>query len=236
MASRKQYQSSMAFLDLLFNMLLAFVAFFFLALILVNPKIKNDKNVEAKAEVIITITWDKDCPDDVDAYVEDPLGKIVYFQRKEDGLMHLDRDDLGWDNDKIITPSGTFEYNENREIVTLRGLIPGEYIVNVHMYSKRVRDETKVRIIAEKINPSLRLYAVGEVTLFKNGDEVTAFRFTVTREGKIINVNKLQKEIAGPKIGDRSNHPNPGDDNFYDDNNYNEGEYDDNYGEEPEGE
>jgi hypothetical protein len=212
MASRKQYQSSMAFLDLLFNMLLAFVAFFFLTLILVNPKVKNEKNVEAKAEVIITVTWDKNCPDDVDTYVEDPTGRIVYFQRKEDGLMHLDRDDLGWANDKIVTPSGTFEYNENREIVTLRGLIPGEYCVNVHMYSKREIGDTKVRIIAEKINPSLRLYAAEEVTLFENGDERTAFRFTVTAKGDIINVNKLQKEIATPKVGNRSDQPNPGDD------------------------
>jgi len=203
MKNRKRYSSSTAFLDLLFNTLLAFVAFFMLALILVNPKVKHDKNVEAKAEVIITVTWDKDCPDDVDTYVEDPTGRIVYFQRKEDGLMHLDRDDLGWDNDKIVTPSGTFEYKENREIVTLRGLIPGEYTVNVHMYSKRCQGDTKVTIIAEKINPSLKLFAAETATLFKNGSEVTAFRFTVNRDGDITEINKLQKELASSKVGRR---------------------------------
>jgi len=208
MANRQQYGSSTAFHDLLFNMLLAFVAFFFLALVMVNPKVKNDKNVEAKAEAIITITWDKNCPDDVDTWVEDPTGRHICFQGKENGLMHLDRDDLGWDNDKIVTPSGTFEYNENREIVTLRGLIPGEYTVNVHMYSKREMGPTKVSIIGEKINPTLKLYAAETVTLSKNGEEITAFRFTVTKEGEITNVNKLQKYIATPKLGRRED-PQP---------------------------
>lgn len=191
----KQYGSSIAFLDLLFNILLAFVAFFMCAFLLVNPKVKQEKNVEAKAEMIITVTWPRECEDDVDTYVEEPTGKLVYFQRKEDGLMHLDRDDLGHANDKIITPSGTYEYNENREMVTLRGLIPGEYTVNVHMYSKRGKKPVEVTIILEKINPSLKLCASKTVTLTKNGDERTAFRFTI-KDGDVTEIIHLPKKLC----------------------------------------
>jgi len=196
----RQYHSWTAFLDLLFNTLLAFAAFFMLAFLLVNPKVKFDKNVEAKAEVIITVTWPKENHDDVDTYVEDPIGALVFFQRKEDGLMHLDRDDLGHDNDYINTPAGRFKYDENREIVTLRGLIPGEYTINVHMYSKRDQGPVEVTVMLEKINPSLKLYGMRAVTLTNHGDEETAFRFTIDKDGEITNISHLKKVLAGPRV------------------------------------
>jgi hypothetical protein len=214
----RQYGSSTAFNDFLFNTLLAFVCFFVVALWMVNPKVKNEKNIEAKAEMVITVTWNKDCPDDVDTWVQDPTGRHVCFQGKENGLMHLDRDDLGWDNDKIETPSGTFEYNENREVVTIRGWIPGEYTVNVHMYSKRVAGTpTEVTVILEKINPLLKLCGSKKVILEVDGEEITAFRFTVNKEGEITEINSLQKEIATPKFRGRYGHEeyNSHEDEFY---------------------
>ena len=202
----KQAGTLTPFLDLLFNCLLAFAAFFMLAFLLVNPKVKHDKNVEAKAEVIITVTWPKENKDDVDTYVEDPLGALVFFQRKEDGLMHLDRDDLGHDNDYIRTPTGVFKYDENREIVTLRGLIPGEYVVNVHMYSKRNKEPVEVKIMLEKINPSLTLCGVKTVTLINHGDEETAFRFTVNKDGEITKLSHLKKTLAAPRVQQPNNY------------------------------
>jgi hypothetical protein len=170
--------------------------------------------------MVITVTWPKECKDDVDTYVEDPVGKLVNFQRKEDGLMHLDRDDLGRDNDVIRTPTGVYEYNENREIVTLRGLLPGEYTVNVHMYHKHKKEPVEVTIILEKINPSLKLCASEKCTLTIDGDEKTAFRFTVNQDGEITETNRLFKKLATVR---RTNDYN---DNW-------EEEYNDEYGEEP---
>ena len=69
--------------------------------------------------------------------------------------MHLDRDDLGYSNDIIKTPFGPVEFKGNREIVTLRGTFPGEYVVNVHMFSYRGNDnhETPVQITLTQIEP-----------------------------------------------------------------------------------
>ena len=61
-----------------------------------------------------------DLDDDVDTYVEDPSGNLVAFMRREEGLMHLDRDDLGKRNDSVLPDYGVVEYTENRELVTLR--------------------------------------------------------------------------------------------------------------------
>jgi hypothetical protein len=91
---KRNYHTSLSFLDLLFNTVLCFAALFALSFILINPS-REDKNVEVKAEFIITVTWPNDLNNDVDTYVEDPQGRLVAFMRREEGLMHLDRDDVG---------------------------------------------------------------------------------------------------------------------------------------------
>ena len=62
---KRNYHTELAFLDLLFNTLLCFAALFALSFILINPS-KQNKNVEAKADFIITVTWPADMDDDVD--------------------------------------------------------------------------------------------------------------------------------------------------------------------------
>ena len=115
---KRNYHTNMAFLDLLFNTLLCFAALFSLAFVLINPSKKN-KTVDAKAEFIITVIWPSDMDDDVDTYVEDPEGNLIAFNRREQGLMHLDRDDVGYSFDTIQTSFGVVEYKENREMVSI---------------------------------------------------------------------------------------------------------------------
>ena len=196
---KRNYHTNMAFLDLLFNTLLCFAALFVLSFILINPS-KKENNIKAKADFMITVTWDKDHDDDVDTYVEDPVGNLVAFMRREEGLMHLDRDDLGHRNDTINTPNGPVEYKENREIVTLRGFVPGEYVVNVHMYMKREKAPTEIMIVLEKLNPYMIVMAKN-VILTTNGQEDTAFRFVVDSEGVVTKVNELKKTLVKPKVG-----------------------------------
>jgi len=196
---KRNYHTNMAFLDLLFNTLLCFAALFVLSFILINPS-KKENNIKAKADFMITVTWNKDLDDDVDTYVEDPVGNLVAFMRREEGLMHLDRDDLGHRNDTINTPNGPIEYKDNREIVTLRGFIPGEYVVNVHMYMKREKAPTEVMIVLEKLNPYMIIMAKN-VILTTNGQEDTAFRFVVDSEGVVTKVNELKKTLVKSKVG-----------------------------------
>ena len=196
---KRNYHTNMAFLDLLFNTLLCFAALFVLSFILINPS-KKENNIKAKADFMITVTWNKDLDDDVDTYVEDPVGNLVAFMRREEGLMHLDRDDLGHRNDTINTPNGPIEYKDNREIVTLRGFFPGEYVVNVHMYMKREIAPTEVTIVLEKLNPYMIIMAKN-VILTTSGQEDTAFRFVVDSEGSVTKVNELKKTLVKSKVG-----------------------------------
>ena len=198
---KRTYDTNVAFLDLLFNTLLCFAALFTLSFVMINPSRQN-ANTESKAEFIITVTWPHEQDNDVDVYVEDPGGHLVSFARREDGLMHLDRDDLGHRNDTIQTPDGPLEYNENREIVSIRGILPGEYIVNVHMYHKNSVEDCPVTIQLDKINP-FKIVTTKPVVLKLKADEKTAFRFTVNQNGDVIDVNELPKNLAnveGPPL------------------------------------
>ena len=80
------------FSALLFNSLKAITFMFFVSFAMINPVAESGK-VDPKAEMMITVTWPDGSPDDVDTYVADPAGNIVWYHRREAGLMHLDRDD-----------------------------------------------------------------------------------------------------------------------------------------------
>lgn len=177
--ARRDYSCSITMSDLLFNMLLAFVALFILAF--AQMAIKQQKSsVEVKAEYLVTVSWPNDFDDDIDVYVEDPVGHLVFFRRREDGLMHLDRDDLGKSNDRIQTPFGIVEYPENREIVTFRGTMEGEYVINLHLYRRNGRNEKPcpVKVQLDQLAP-FRTLGIKTIDLTKNGQEVTAMRFTL---------------------------------------------------------
>ena len=197
MSMQRKYHSDKTFIDLLFNMVLLFMTLFVLSFILISPITKTQQAVELKAEYIITIMWDKDLDDDVDSYLEDPLNHLVGFMRREDGLMHLDRDDLGFRSDTIMTPSGPIALKENREIITIRGIIPGEYTLNVHMYHKNSGVEsTKVTARIEKLNPSVQTILVKDVNLMVDNDEKTICRFILNQQGDIIEISDLPKELV----------------------------------------
>ena len=81
-----------AFTDILFNALLGFVFMFSVAFMLIRPEVTDGKIVP-KAEFMITAQWPDGHVDDIDLIVEDGEGNIVWFDTREAGLMHLDRDD-----------------------------------------------------------------------------------------------------------------------------------------------
>ena len=191
---QRRYHTNLPFLDLLFNVLIGFVFLFIVSFLLINPIAKR-ADIEVKAEFLITVFWPDNLEDDVDIYVEDPVGNLVWFKSREPGLMHLDRDDLGKRNDEVVTAAGTILFPENREIVTLRGIVPGEYVVNVHCYFKVAVDPVPVTIQIDKINP----YSVvlrETVDLANKGEEITVTRFSVNSKGEVTNINKLPKKLV----------------------------------------
>jgi hypothetical protein len=199
MDSRPKYKSTLAFTDLLFNILIGFAFMFILAFLLINP-VEKDAEVEAKAEFMIVMEWDDQSAYDIDLWMSDPVGNIVGFPNMHAGLLHLDKDDLGQSNDSVVLADGTTKIIYlNREVMTIRGIVPGEYVVNNHLYSMKGQQkkgpmEVTTRVI--KLNPYGEVHT-GVVTLLHHGAEETVIRFTVNPEGFVTSKNRRKKKFAG---------------------------------------
>ena len=213
MAYDSRYVSNVAFTDLLFNIVVGLAFLFLLAFILMNP-IAKEKDVEEKSDFIIVLTWDDESGDDIDLWVRDPLGHILSFRNRGVGMMHLDRDDLGLSNDKVKDADGKIIYvYRNKEVVSLRGYTKGTYLVNAHVYNKKPwkdgknhRSNIKIELI--KLNPYSEV-AQEEFVAVSRGQEFTAFKFTLDKDGKVIKLSSERETIIGAKsvygIGNQTN-------------------------------
>ena len=186
------------FTDLLFNFLLAITVLFMITLVALNPPPKEGL-IDPKAEYIVTTTWDDFNTDDIDTWVEDPRGNVLWFRKSAVGLMHLDRDDRGMDNDTITVDNKELVNPLNQEVVTIRGTMPGEYVVNVYYYQSKTMKPVVANVRVVKVNPKLEVVYYGSVTLGHKGVEKTAVRFTLSRDGKVKSVNTLFKSIVEEK-------------------------------------
>ena len=194
-AGRHNHQLSDPFTDLLFNTLLGFTLLFFISIIFMNPIAKLG-NINYKAEYIITVSWPEDQPDDIDLWVQNPYQETVSYLRKEAGWLHLDRDDRGDLNDTVMINGEKVVHPINQEVVTIRGIISGEYIVNLHYYESNSKLPVKASVKIEKVNPVLRLVYIDQLLLDKVDDEKTVLRFELDGEGNIVSMNQLEKILT----------------------------------------
>jgi len=191
----RHYLEMDPFTDLLFNVLLAFSFLFIVTLIFLNPPAKQGI-IDPKAEVIITTTWDDNSPDDVDVWVEDPSGRVVWYKNPEAELLHLDRDDRGRSNDTITIDGVEIVNPLNQEVVTIRGYVPGEYVVNLHYYESHSNSPLTAVVRVVRVNPAAEVVFYKSIPLEKGGVEKTAVRFTMAKDGSLSNINTLSKKLV----------------------------------------
>ena len=189
---------------MLFKALQVVAFLFFIALLAMNPETKQGK-IDTKAEMLVTVSWPDNHPDDIDTYVEDPQGNIVWYHVMEAGLMSLDRDDRGDYKKTIVVNGKTIRNPIREEIVQMRGLIPGEYVVNIHHYLATTPDPVPVSVTVEKINPKVEVVFYDRLFLDHTGDEKTVVRFTIGQDGKITDINTRPKSLIRETRKVRSN-------------------------------
>jgi hypothetical protein len=188
-----------ATVDVCINLVLVFAVLLKLSLLAINVESAESmqKRLKSNALFLIKVVWPGESDDDVDTYVSDPLSHLVFFRRLQDGLMNLDRDDTGSSNNLITLPDGRVvksAYNE--EQVEIRGIIEGEYIVNVHMYRKATLTPTKIIVTLYKVAEGEDVQIHERVlTMAMQQQEETAFRFTLTKNGEVADINELPKRF-----------------------------------------
>lgn len=188
--------SNTVFRDVIFLALAGFVAMVLLLLPHLNPPATANEGTPAPGNVIVEISWPDDIDADVDLWVQAPGDNPVGYSNKGGLIFNLLRDDLG----------GQADVTEiNYEVSYSRGVPAGEYIVNVHLYRNMSGQLPLPVTISVSVKSSSKVAAKRILTtklqLHAQGEEVTAFRFSLDDKGKVVSgsVHDLPKQLRSIK-------------------------------------
>lgn len=180
----RKYSSNLAFVDLLFNLLVGFTSLFVIAFLLINPIAKTGL-IDPPVKFMIELSWADDSPIDMDLYVRGPDGDTVFFANRANGYINLKRDDLGVSSDVFMINGVPTTVARNYEITTLTALPDGDYVVNVHWFGggRTMEVPESVSVKVTSIQP---FSVVSDSNMFVSyRKETTALVFRVV-EGKIV--------------------------------------------------
>jgi uncharacterized protein YfaP (DUF2135 family) len=180
---------------MLFKALQVIAFLFFIALLAIKTK-DDEGKVDPKLEFLITVSWPDKHPDDIDMFVQDPIGNIVWYRRRETGFMVLDRDDRGGLNDFIMVNGQKVLSPIRQEIVSVRGIVAGEYIVNIYHFAALTGQPVPVTVKVEKLNPKVQVVHYDTVNVDHGGAETTAVRFIMDKTGNVTEVNHDQTSLV----------------------------------------
>ena len=81
------------------------------------------------------------------------------------------------------------------EIVTIRGVVAGEYTVNVNQFAATTSQPVPINVKVQKLNPHTIVVFDDKIFVDHIGDEQTACRFTINAKGDITDVNRRKKSV-----------------------------------------
>jgi hypothetical protein len=187
------------FRDMITLALAGFICMVLLLLPHINPKGKEGTGVsseEPPGNVIIEARWDDKLRTDVDLWVQAPGDVPVGYSNKSGLIFNLLRDDLG----SYADPTEV-----NFETSYSRGVPPGEYTVNIHLFRNLENVyPIWVRVVArikKETEAGAATLAATRVRLDREGQELTAFRFTLNDKGDLVpgSLNAVYKPLRSAR-------------------------------------
>ena len=170
------------FRDVILLALLGFVAIAVLLLPHINPKGRTaEAATRPPGNVIVEARWPDNLDSDVDLWVRAPGDTPVGYSNKGGLIFNLLRDDLGRFADAT---------DLNYEVAYGRGIPPGEYTVNLHLY-RNPSGITPVPVtitVSTQADASAQTYQLVQtrVDLRREGQELTAFRFKLDEAAQLV--------------------------------------------------
>lgn len=185
------------FRDVIMLALVGFVALVILMLPHLQPPGKQAAlAAEPPGNVIVEIRWPDTMDADVDLWVQAPGDKPVGYSNKGGTVFNLLRDDLG----NTYDATGL-----NYETTYSRGILPGEYTVNLHLYRNQSHTYPVPVTVVTSVKPDrdhrAKQILASKVLLLREGEEATVYRFRLTGAGDLVagSVNSVFKELRAWK-------------------------------------
>ena len=182
------------FRDVITLALCGFVAVVILLLPHLNPKQEAQAAVASAVpgNVMVEARGADELDTDVDLGVQAPGDVPVGYSNKSGVIFNLLRDDLGRNADPTQL---------NYEVSYSRGVPPGEYAINLHMYRNKAKvSPVKVTVVTSVKKPnseSAKQILTSSVDLMVENQETTVYRFKLTEAGELVpgSVNSLPKPL-----------------------------------------
>lgn len=161
-----------------------------------NAKTVTEETSKPPGNVIVEARWPDDIDSDVDLWVQAPGDIPVGYSNKGGAIFNLLRDDLGQHADAT---------RMNYEVSYSRGLPPGEYAVNIHLYrnaaGKLPIPVTVVASVKKSVQEPARQLVAANIKLEREAQELTVFRFRLDENGRLVagSVSSLQKPLRSAR-------------------------------------
>jgi hypothetical protein len=107
----------------------------------------------------------------------------------------LERDDRGDVNDFATVDSKKIPLPVREEVVSIRGVMAGEYTVNIHLYQHLATAPVPVSVKVEKLNPVVEIIDYKTLFLDHTDEEKTAVRFTLAEDGNVVRTSEAEKSL-----------------------------------------
>jgi hypothetical protein len=184
--------SGTVFRDVLMLALIGFVAMVVMLLPHISKTQDETDEHTPPGNVVVEMHWPDELPVDVDLWVQAPNDVPVGFWNQGSQFFNLLRDDLGLEGDASA---------RNYEVSYSRGILAGDYTVNVHMYGKiptGVVVPVRVVVSVKAKYDTLRQILQTSVELQHRNQEETAFRFRLTGDGNLVpgSVTTLRRRLV----------------------------------------
>lgn len=186
---RKHDDTEIALANFALTFAKALLVFCVILFVMINPSKQETDGVKPKIEYLITMSWPKDLDYDVDIWIRDPDGNVIYYDKKEVGFLNLERDDLGSKNNSIQVGQTTLTIMNNEELVSIRGFKPGEYVINAHLYSAESNSTPRpvlpfrINVVIQRMNPMVSTSYEGSAEMSGVRQEVHLVRFNLSSDG-----------------------------------------------------
>ena len=187
------------FRDVVMLALVGFVALVLMLLPHLNPPgAKTADDTTPPGNVLVEVRWPDEIDADVDLWVQAPGDVPVGYSNKGGAVFNLLRDDLGSRAD--VT-------GLNYETSYSRGILPGEYTVNLHLNRNPSKaypvPATVVTSVKRSADHAARQLLASKVLLVREGEELTVYRFRLNESGTLVagSVHSLDKPL---RVGSKS--------------------------------
>ena len=167
----------------------ALLVFCVVLFLMISPHQQSDGS-KPKAEYLITVDWTSNGKYDVDTWTRLPNGRRVNFTNKEAEVVFLERDDLG--NDCDTTTNSGRSIHACEEITVVRGIMPGEFVLGLHLYSAfgiltaQPTQPVRVEVKIERLNPTVAIVWQTTAVLNTIRQEKDIVRFSMLPDGRIV--------------------------------------------------